>query len=437
MTMHTKRTPARVLASAALALSLGASGALAQTACPTPPGGVRQPDQTIRYLADDALEGRRAGSHGARCAGDYIARQFEELGLEPGGDDGTYFQELPLASSMNPHAPAGTGRNVIGILRGSDPALQDEAIVIGAHYDHLGMGGMGSLAPDTVAVHNGADDNASGVGALVVAARALLDGPRPARSIVFVAFTGEESGLLGSAYYATHPTIPLDHTRGMINMDMVGRLGEIGPMIVYGTGTAEEWPAIIERHAADAGIQIAEQPEGYGPSDQTSFYAHDVPVLHFFTNTHTDYHKPSDDWQKINMDGVARVGRLAAAVARDIADLRPTLTLVRGAGKPPGEQAAATETRGYGAYLGSIPDFTPVDFGVRLSGVRADSPADLAGLKSGDIIIHFGDMEIADLYDLTDALRAHKPGDTLPVTVRRDGDEITVNVTLASRGDDS
>lgn len=435
MTMTTIRTPIRVLACAALAVGLTAAGVRAQESCPAPASAIQQPDQTIRYLADDALEGRLAGSHGAYCAGDYIARQFQALGLQPGGDDGTYFQELPLASSVNPHAPGGTGRNVIGILPGSDPALQDEDIVIGAHYDHLGMGGMGSLAPDTVAVHNGADDNASGVGALIVAARALLDGPRPARSIVFVAFTGEESGLLGSAYYASHPTIPLDHTRAMINMDMVGRLGQVGPMIVYGTGTAAEWPAIVERHAADAGIDIAEQPEGYGPSDQTSFYARDVPVLHFFTNTHTDYHKPSDDWQKINMDGVARVGRFAAAVARDIADLQPAITLVRGAGSPPGE-TAETETRGYGAYLGSVPDFTPVDFGVRLSGVRGDSPADQAGLRSGDIIIRFGDMEIADLYDLTDALRAHKPGDTLPITVLRDGNEITVNVTLASRSND-
>lgn len=417
----------------ALVAFASASALIAQeAACPVPVD-VGQPAQAIRYLADDALAGRLAGSPGARCAGAYVAGALEALGLEPAGDDGTYFQALPLASAVNPHAPSGTGRNVVALLAGSDPVLREEAIVIGAHYDHLGMGGFGSLDPDNEAVHNGADDNASGVGALLVAARVLASGGAPARSIVFVAFTGEEFGLLGSAYYANNPVIPLAGTRAMINMDMVGRLGEIGPMIVYGTGTAEEWSELVQRHAAEAGIDVAEQPEGYGPSDHTSFYAKDVPVLHFFTNTHVDYHKPSDDWEKINMDGVARVGTLVAGIAAEVANHRPVLTLVRGAGTPPGEPAEGV-SRGYGAYLGSIPDFTPVDFGVRLSGVRNESPADRAGIKAGDIIVGFGDMEIADLYALTDALRAYKPGDTIPVTVLRDGTEIVVSVTLGSRG---
>lgn len=415
---------------AAVAVVIVATPLAAQCPAPATPR-LGMPADAIRYLASDALQGRLAGSPGARCAGEYIARQFHRLGLKPAGDGGTYFQSLPLASTVNPHAPTGTGRNVIALLDGSDPDLRNQVVVIGAHYDHLGLGPFGSLAPDSVgSVHNGADDNASGVGALIEVARHLSTGPRPSRSIVFVAFTGEEFGLIGSSYYVGHPAAPLDATQAMVNMDMVGRL-QAKPLIVYGTGTATEWPDIVEKAAAAAGIPISEISDGYGPSDQTSFYARDIPVLMFFTNTHEDYHRPTDDFDKIDTVGVRRVAALVAGITRTVADRPARLTLERGAGKPP---AARAEARGYGAYLGSVPDFTPVDYGVKLSGVRADSPADEAGIRGGDIIVRFGSMDIKDLYALTDALRAHKPGESVPVTVLRDGKKITVQVTLGSRG---
>jgi hypothetical protein len=382
----------------------------------------------IRYLADDALGGRLAGSAGERCAGDYIAGEFAKLRLRPAGENGTFFQSLSLASALNPHATPGTGRNVIAALDGGDAKSKDEWIVIGAHYDHLGEGGnRSSLAPAEAAVHNGADDNASGVSVVLSAARAFAAGPRPARSVLFIAFTGEESGLLGSAYFVAHPTIA-GRMRAMINLDMVGRLGA-GPLIVYGVDTADEWRSLVEQAASRAGIAIATRGEGYGPSDHTSFYTKDIPVLHLFTNTHGDYHKPTDDADKIDAAGLEKVTKMVVDLTSAAAARPAQLTLRRGAGQPP----SATPSGGSGTYLGSVPDFTPVDRGVKLSGVTPGSPADKAGVRAGDILVGMGTLDVADLQGLTDALRAHKPGDTVPLRVIRDGKPLTVEVTLGKR----
>jgi Tol biopolymer transport system component len=403
-----------------------------QTGCPNASAliaGLSPPLAHVRYLADDALEGRLAGSVGERCAGDYIASEFRRLGLLPAGDSATFFQAVPLASAVNPHAPTGSGRNVVAILEGSDARLKTEAVVVGAHYDHLGWGGVGSLAPEERAIHNGADDNASGIAVLLEVAGAIARGPRPARSIVFVAFTGEESGLLGSAHQVAHPAVPIARVRAMLNMDMVGRLGS-GPLIVNGRGTAKEWSGVIADAAKAEGIPVVTGEDGYGPSDQTSFYARDVPVLHFFTNTHADYHRPTDDWQRIDAEGLARVASLVTRLTRAAADPRTTLTVVRGAGRPP----TAAQGGGYGAYLGSIPDFSPVPHGVRITGVRGGSPAESAGMKAGDTIIRFDDEDIADIYALTKALRSRKAGDGVLVTVLRGGRELSMRVVLGTRG---
>lgn len=397
--------------------------------CPTPPAAPAvDPAAVGRYLAADDLEGRLAGSPGARCAGDFIARQFELLGLEPAGEDGTFFQPLPLASSINPHAPSGTGRNVVALLRGDDPDLRTEIVIVGAHYDHLGRGPFGSLEPDANEIHNGADDNASGVAAMLEAADRLVHRQPPARSILFIAFTGEEFGLLGSAHYARSPTIPLERAVAMLNLDMVGRLGT-GPLIVYGIDTAAEWEELVSGTAAELGLEVAFNGSGYGPSDHTSFYSSDIPVLHFFTNVHSDYHKPSDDWELIDVEGLFSVSALVADVAERVAEWPTRLTLQRTEAPPP----AASEG-GYGAYLGTVPDFAPVDFGVRLSGVRAGSPAEEAGMQKGDILIRFDEEEIEDLYVFTDALRSHAPGDTVEIVVLREGEELPLVAVLGSRG---
>lgn len=403
----------------------------AQT-CPEPAAVVAdlsEPLATVRYLADDALAGRLAGSPGEQCAGDYIAGRFSALGLVPAGSGGGFFQDVPLATALNPHAPAGTGRNVVALLEGTDSSLRPEIIVVGAHYDHLGHGEYGSLAPDQPgAIHSGADDNASGVAALLYAAT-LLSQDRPARSILFVAFTGEEAGLLGSAHFVKDPPIELGQVVAMLNLDMVGRLGD-GPLIVYGVDTALEWRSLVESGAARLGVALGLRGAGFGPSDHTSFYARDVPVLHFFTNTHADYHRPSDSWERIDAAGLETVARLVTDVARQLASPPTTITLQRGAGAPP--RAAAPG--GYGAYLGTVPDFSPVDHGVLLGGVTPGSPGDRAGLRRGDVLIRFNDLDVPDLEGLFAALRSHRPGDIVEVVVLRDGEEIRVRAVLGTRG---
>jgi hypothetical protein len=383
----------------------------------------------VRYLADDALEGRLSGAPGEQCAAQYIASEFERIGLTPGGPGGSFLQPIELQSAVAAHAPTGTGSNVVGILQGSDTALRSEYVVLGAHHDHLGHGEVfGSLAgPEDAGddIHNGADDNASGVGALLAAAEALAANP-PARSVIFITFSGEEFGLLGSAHYLRSAEAPANIV-AMINLDMVGRLGD-DPLIVNGTGTAEEWGLILDSLEASTGIPLARSPDGYGPSDHTSFYARDIPVLHFFTNVHGEYHRPSDEWELVDVAGLDRVTGLVEGVVRSVADRPAPIVHIAGAGTPPGQQAG-----GYGAYLGTVPDFAPVDFGVRLSGVSGGGPAEAAGLRAGDILIRLGTYEIGDLYALTEALQSLRPGDQVDAVLIRDGVEMTLPVTLRQR----
>ncbi len=384
---------------------------------------------TVRYLADDALGGRLAGTREERCAGEYIAQRFAAFGLKPAGTGGTYFQEFPVASVTNPHAAGGLGRNVIAVLEGSDPELKKEFVIVGAHYDHLGMGQFGSTAADKrPTIHNGADDNASGVAVMLEVAQRLARGSRPARSVVFMGFSGEESGLIGSAYFANNPTFQLSNARAMLNLDMVGRLGQ-GPLIVYGIGTAREWEKLVNDAGQKEKVVVTLNPDGYGASDHTSFYLKDIPVLHFFTNVHSDYHNPGDDWQKIDAPGMLKVASMVTALASQAANRETVITLQKGAGKPPG----AANSGGYGAYLGTVPDFSPVKYGVKISGVRESSPAAVAGLTAGDIIVKFDDKAIADLQAMTDALRSYKPGDKAKITVLRGDKEVVMDATFGKR----
>ena len=427
-----------VLAVASVSVFLRPEGAMAQAisdgfsprakafSCPAYEHALGAPLETVRYLADDALEGRFAGSRGASCAGDFIASMFASLGLEPAGEDG-YFQELGLASVVNPHATAGSGRNVIALLPGSEAGLDQSTVVVGAHYDHLGHGEFGSTG-ETGEIHNGADDNASGVAAMLEAARLLADGPRPKRSILFIAFTGEELGLLGSSHYTKNPTRPLSLTLAMVNLDMVGRLGEEA-MIVYGMGTAPEWTDLVNAANEDVDIPLLFEPDGYGPSDHTSFYSNEIPVLHFFTNVHRDYHRESDDWDKIDAEGVSRIARLTANVAAALANRETKLTLVPGVGAP------SDRVGGNNAWLGTVPDFTPVDYGVLLGGVSEGGPASEADLRKGDIVIRIGDHDVADLQGMTDALAEHYPGDRVIVTFLRDGRRMTTTAILGNRAE--
>jgi hypothetical protein len=323
--------------------------------------------------------------------------------------------------------------NVIAVLPGQDPELSKECIVVGAHYDHLGLGGLGSMASNLVGqIHHGADDNASGTAGLLE----LADGFgrsdwRPVHTVVFVSFAGEESGLLGSSYYTAHPVCPMNQSIAMLNMDMIGRISH-NRLYVGGLGTSPEFPKLLEeanRTNSMGAFELSTSASGYGASDHTSFTARDVPVFFFFSGLHSDYHKPSDTWDKIDAPDGARVVSLVAKVTESLDQLKQ---------KPQYVRVGAPETQGgspggYGPYFGSIPDFGQEHDGVRFADVHDGSPAGKAGFKGGDVMVEFDGKKIDNLYDFTYALRAHKPGDKVMVTVMRGGERITRQVTLELR----
>lgn len=327
-----------------------------------------------------------------------------------------------------------TTYNIVGFLEGKDPVLKNEVIVIGAHHDHLGYGGegSGSLRPDTTAIHNGADDNASGTAGLLELAQAFAaKNNELKRSVLFISFGAEELGLLGSAHYVKNPTIPLERVVAMLNMDMIGRLNN-RKLIVYGIGTSPGFEALVKKYnaraAGDSIFALRLVRDGFGPSDHSSFYAKQIPVFHFFTDVHSDYHRPSDDWDKVNYDGMETIVRYVEAIALDLnrSDLRPQYVAV----EPP---RPAGTGRSSGIYMGTIPDFGEQVEGMKLSGVREGSPAAKAGLQAGDIIIKFGKMEIKNLSDFSYALGEYKPGDEVEVVVKRGTETKTLKVKLERR----
>jgi hypothetical protein len=389
----------------------------------------------IRFLTEDGLQGRMTGSAGADSAASYLARRFSQVGLQPAA--GGWFQSFTVgrdAPARNSQAGTLVGRNVVGILPGHDPVLRNQTVVLGAHYDHLGRGGFGSLDPDSTGfIHNGADDNASGAAALIQVAARLAASP-PARTVVFIAFSGEELGLLGSAYYVKQPIYPLAGTLAMVNLDMVGRLRN-GRLIVYGARSAKEFPALLDSLNWYADFDLKAQGDGYGPSDHSSFYAAKKPVLHLFTDLHEDYHRTTDDWQKVNYDGLKRVADFTLGLVTALANrTRPLSFVDLPADSPPPTALTQPLTPGYGAYLGTVPDMTGSPGGVRLVGVRAGSPAEKAGLRGDDIITRIGSQETPDLQAMTDALRSHKPGEIVEIVVRRGAALTTLRATLGVRG---
>jgi aminopeptidase YwaD len=404
--------------------------------------------RAIEYLASDQLEGRGTGTAGNDSAAAYLARQHAAYGLLPLSTDtsraecrGTpappscrsYLQRFMARGVEVAHAghPEGLAtQNVVAMVRGRDPALRGEYVVIGAHFDHLGRSGASALDPGAGdAIRNGADDNASGTAAALELAR--LFAARPARrSIIVVHFTGEELGLLGSQWFVEHPPVALDSVAAMINFDMVGRLRN-DKLIVYGVGTARELPAILDSANVAPRLAISAVGDGFGPSDHSSFYTKGIPVLHFFTDMHDDYHTATDDADKINSAGEARVVSLAERTVRSIADRPVRLAAVRVEAPAP----TMSSREGSNVYLGSIPDMSAGDAaGLRLTGVRAGSPADLGGLRAGDVIVELGGTPVKDLYSYSNALYSHRVGDTVAVVYLRGGTRQSTTVTLGKRG---
>ena len=379
----------------------------------------------VIYLASDYLEGRMTGTRGEALAAQYIASRFEELGLKGAGDEGSYFQSFPFKELTNPHAvvqkPAreGTAKNVVALLDNGAPTT----VVIGAHYDHLGKGGSGSgsLHAGTDQIHNGADDNASGVAALFNIAAQLKASKASSNNYLFIAFSGEELGLFGSKYFAEHPTIDLKSINYMFNMDMVGRLNEEKVLAITGAGTSPIWKTQLEKIKSP--IQIKTSDSGIGPSDHTSFYTKDIPVLHFFTGQHTDYHKPSDDSHLVNYEGIQEVADFIAALIKALDD-KGRLAFTKT--KETEERQAAS----FKVTLGVMPDYVYTGEGMRIDAVIEGRTAHKAGLKDGDIVIRIGDVEVKDIYGYMEGLSKFEVGDHADVVVKRGKKEVKKKVVF-------
>jgi len=313
-------------------------------------------------------------------------------------------------------------KNVVAVLEGEGPTA-DETLVIGAHYDHLGRGGPGSTRPGSKEIHNGADDNASGTAVLLDLARKLATREEPLpRRVVFIAFTGEERGLLGSAHYVRNPLFPLEETVAMLNLDMVGRLTD-NKLIAYGSGTAKGFEELLDELNETAGFKLIKKPDGFGPSDHSSFYGKQIPVIALFTGSHKDYHSPDDDFEKLNLEGMQRISDFATQLALHIAEAPE---------RPKYEQVKQTivSRGGTRPYFGSMPDFSHEGKGYGMSGVAPGSPAEKAGIKPGDVLVEFGENKIGNLMDFDGALRKYKAGDKVKMVVQRKDKEVKLEVTL-------
>ncbi len=386
----------------------------------------------LEYLTSDNLKGRFPGTEGDLLARTHIANEFSEMGLTPAGDSG-YFQFFTIKDDLIPKETerglTTRTENVIGFLEGSDPILKNEVIVIGAHFDHLGITANYKHKEGPKEIHNGADDNASGTtGVMELAEKISANKELFKRSFLFICFSGEEEGLLGSAYFTKSDLFSKYNIVAMMNFDMIGRLSN-NKLIINGTGTSPVWNRILDEVSAGYNLDISRNPDGMGGSDQTSFTLKSVPILFFFTGLHEDYHQPTDDYWKINTGGEAKVLNLAYDIAFKLAnsDAKPEFTESAITEKEP------SRNESFSSYVGTMPDFSSSENGFKIAGVKKGSPGDKAGLKEGDLMIKFGEIVVKNIYDYTDALKKYKPGDTVDIVVLRDGKEMTFSCTLGKR----
>ena len=351
----------------------------------------------------------------------YIEGQFKKINLRPLGQAG-YQQAFPFKGGIHGTGAEGTAHNLIGFIDNGAP----RTVIIGAHYDHLGMGENGSSldANPQGKIHNGADDNASGIAGLIELARYLAANKTKAHdNFLFIAFSGEELGLFGSKYFTEHPTVDLAKVNYMINLDMIGRLDLINPALaVSGTGTSAVWEDELKK-LAPASLKIKTDSSGVGPSDHTSFYLKNIPVLHFFTGAHGDYHKPSDDWEKINFSGEKIVLELIVKLVSDL-DQAPKLTFL------PTKNKSMSSARSFKVTLGVMPSYTATDAGLKVDGVSDGKPAQKAGIMAGDVIIQMGEVPVTDMQTYMKALGKFEKGQTVPVKVKRNSETLTLNVTF-------
>ncbi len=383
---------------------------------------INQLKKDVSFLASDELEGREIGFKGEEEAASYLAKRFEAIGLTPKGTNG-YIQEFSVKPSNNPHEEIKVGEkgdstiighNVVGYIDNG----ADNIVIIGAHFDHLGFGGISSLYKGERAVHNGADDNASGTASIIQIAE-LLKNKNNNSNYLIVAFSGEEQGLWGSNYYSKHATIDMEKVNYMINLDMVGRLNEEKALAINGVGTSPQWKKAFEE-IGDRGFKLIKKESGIGPSDHTSFYLKDIPVLHFFTGQHEDYHKPSDDAEKVNYEGMVEIVQFIDALISSL-DPKEKLTFTK-------TKDESTRVPRFTVTLGVVPDYLYGDEGMRIDGISEGKPAQKAGLQVGDIVIKMGDTEVKDMMSYMKVLSGFKKGDTTTVVVLRKKEKIEVGI---------
>ncbi len=380
-------------------------------------------------LADDTFNGRQTGTEGELQAAEYIENRFKEIGLKPKGYKNNYTQTFTFRPSKNPHEQAEytglksdstlTGTNVVAFLDHG----AETTVVIGAHYDHLGMGGEGSLyREEQPAIHNGADDNASGVAVMLHLAERLTNSKKDelkGNNYLFIAFSGEEMGLLGSNYFVKNSTVPIESISYMVNMDMVGRLNAENTIAVHGVGTSPIFKQTLFANN-DANFNIAEHNSGIGPSDHTSFYLADIPVLHFFTGQHEDYHKPGDDAEKLNYEGMEKISTYIFSIITDLND-SSKLTFRK-------TKNESEEVPRFKVGLGVVPDYLFTGEGMRIDGISEDKPAQKAGLQKGDVVVKLGEFDVTDMMSYMKALATFEEGQSTEVVVKRNDTEQKVVV---------
>jgi putative aminopeptidase FrvX len=378
--------------------------------------------QHIKTLADDSFAGRGTGTEGESKASNYITGEFKRLKLQPKGDNQTFLQKFPFKKGVHGEGEAGNSNNIVAFLDNQSPST----IIIGAHYDHLGSDGQGSSldANPQGKIHNGADDNASGVaGVLELALYFSLNQTKEKHNFIFACFSGEELGLIGSKFLAENSPVDLASVSYMINMDMIGRLDpQTKSVIVHGTGTSPTWEPLLKKLAND-NLNIKTDSSGTGPSDHTSFYLKNLPVLHFFTGSHSDYHKPSDDSEKINAEGEKEVLKLIIKII-EATDNEPKLAFLKTKSKMQAGRSSFKVT------MGIMPSYSSDVEGLKVDGVSDGKPAQKAGIQTGDIIVKMGEHEIKDIQNYMDALGKFEKGQTIPIKVKRDKDILDLNVTF-------
>lgn len=371
-------------------------------------------------LASDEFEGRGTGSAGEEKAAQYIEQFFKKLKLKPMGDDGSYRQNFTFRGGMHGTGQEGKTKNLVAFLDNGAP----RTVVFGAHFDHLGFGEEGNSldANPKGKIHNGADDNASGVAGILELARRFSDKKKESSNFLFICFSGEELGLYGSKYWTEHPTMDLGKINYMINLDMVGRLDEKSGLSVSGSGTSPIWEPLLKELSKDK-LLIKTDSSGTGPSDHTSFYLKNIPVLHFFTGSHSDYHKPSDDADKINTEGEAKILNL-------IVDLVNSKTTSEKLAFLPTKNRTTVARSAFKVTMGVMPSYSANVEGLKVDGVSEGKPAQKAGIATGDVILKIGEIEVKDIQTYMDALGKFEKGQTVPVVLKRGEKVLTMPVTF-------